>query len=135
MADSRTEVPVGALMTVSTGIGADGRYQVFAQEGCKSEAVTPIGGLFIADCQSLPGMSGSLVYEKGADTKWHWTGLHARGNANNGMIAIGAKTIAEFFVQSFGEVPMAMGSIANDDRSPQSLQQAMANTSGKVTVQ
>ncbi|CAN5613581.1 hypothetical protein BH10BDE1_BH10BDE1_08480 [soil metagenome] len=137
MADSKSDVPVGALMTVSSGKSADGKNQILVQQGCKSEVVTPIDGLFMSNCEVVGGMSGSAVYEMGSDKKWHWTGLttlRTGDSSDTRLVAINAKTIASFFNQSFGEVPMAIAPMALDDRQPQS-QQAMANTSGKVTVQ
>jgi hypothetical protein len=135
MAEARTDVPVGALMTVSVAFDANGKNQVLVQEGCRSESVSPIDGVFLSDCESKAGMSGSIYYEFGADKKWHWTGLHAAGNGKKRSVALNAKTIANFFSQTFGEVPMAIAPVAFDDRQPQSMQSAMANTSGKVTVQ
>lgn len=103
MAESRSDVPVGALMTVSTAVDAKGRNYVLVQEGCKSEEVTPIDGLFVANCEAEGGMSGSAIYEMGADKKWHWTGLHAAGNEGNRTIAINAKRISEFLRMTFGK--------------------------------
>lgn len=137
MAETTSDVPVGALMTVSTGLSADGKNQVLVQQGCRSEVVTPIDGLFMANCESVAGMSGSAIYEMGSDKRWHWTGLTTMRTVDKGevgLIAINAKTIANFFNQSFGEVPMAIAPMALDDRQPQSTQ-AFASASGKVTVQ
>jgi hypothetical protein len=139
MADARSDVPVGALMTVSIGQDDNGKNQVLVQEGCSSAKLTTLIGTFVADCESVPGMSGSAVYEKGKDKKWYWTGLTAKGtvekDGKTGIIAINAKTIAAFFNKAFGEVPVGIAVMASDDRNPQSTQSAMANTGGKVTVQ
>lgn len=119
MAESRSEVPAGSLMTVSIGQTANGKNQVLVQEGCKSEIVTPIDGLFMANCESVPGMSGSAVYEMGRDKNWHWTGLTTKGTVDHGevgLIAISAKTIASFLRQSFSEVRKAIAPMARDAR-------------------
>ena len=100
MADSTADVPVGALKTVSVSRDASGRNQILVQEGCNSLDGTPVDGLFIANCEAVPQMSGSAVYEMGKDRKWHWTGLTMiksnDDDGNNVLVAINAKTIAKF---------------------------------------
>jgi hypothetical protein len=100
MAESKSDVPVGDLMTVSTEPDAKGNNLVLVQQGCKSDAMSAIDGLFVANCDAVSGMSGSLVYELGPDNNWHWAGLVTSRIAGDddkvGLIAINAKTIAAF---------------------------------------
>lgn len=136
MATSAKDYPVGTLMTVSAQQDERGRNQILVQQGCKSIEGTPVDGLFIADCETVPGMSGSAVYEMGSDKKWHWTGLSTQASVDprgiTVMIAINAKTIAGFFTQTFGEVPLTIPSLA--ERKPQSADEQMAFNSARTVV-
>ena len=95
-------------MTVSAQQDSRGNTEIVVQQGCKSFEATPVDGLFLADCEVVPGMSGSAVYEMGADKKWRWTGLATKHRSDAAgtkvMLAINAKTIAQFFHKAFGEV-------------------------------
>lgn len=92
--DTQTDGPVGILMTVSVAFTANGKNEVLIQEGCQADKFSPIDGIFLSNCESKAGMSGSIIYELGTDDKWHWTGLHTAGNGKNRSVAIAAKTIA-----------------------------------------
>jgi hypothetical protein len=106
MARTESDVPTGMLMSVSAEQGADGRTRILVEKGCRSEAVTPVDGLFFSNCEAAQGMSGSAVYERDADGAWYWTGLTSqRGRTENSdaaLVAINARTIERFLEKSFG---------------------------------
>lgn len=136
MAEAKTPVPVGELMTVSVGLDEDGKHRVFVQQGCRSAVLTLHTGTFPANCESVPGMSGSLIYEMGADNQWHWTGMVANGSRAGGLVAVNAKAISEFFAKYSIDTPVGILPLANEDRGPQSTQSAALGAGGgKVTVQ
>ncbi len=78
-ADKR--LPTGNLMTVSSSRSQSGKNEVLVEEGCRSRTATSVTGLMVSNCESVPGMSGSMILEEGVDNKWRLVGVTTGGGA------------------------------------------------------
>ncbi len=98
-ADGKT-LPTGMLMTVSAGRNTAGKNEILIEEGCRSESMTPVTGMILSNCEAVPGMSGSMLLEQGADKKWRVVGITTDRNVlSDGTKvsqAISAKVINKF---------------------------------------
>ena len=68
-------LPNGNLMTVSSSRNASGKNEVLVEEGCRARTATPVIGMMLSNCEAVPGMSGSMILEEGADKKWRLAGI------------------------------------------------------------
>ena len=74
-------VPTGSLMTFASSRNAAGQNEVLGESSCKSREGTSVTGIFISDCGSVPGMSGSMVLEVGPDNVARLVGMTTGGGA------------------------------------------------------
>lgn len=78
--DGGKRLPNGKLMTVSSA-RVDGKNEVLVEEGCRARPATAITGMMLSDCESVPGMSGSMILEEGPDRQWRLAGVTTGGGA------------------------------------------------------
>ena len=127
-------VASGKLMTVSSSRNKFGKNEVLVEEGCRASTATSVTGMMLSNCESVPGMSGSMILEEGTDKKWRLAGITTdRSKFADGTKvsqAIYAKVINKFLDGALGETPL--GPFA-EQRTPQSDDQmAMVNTQSKA---
>ena len=77
-ADKR--LPNGKLMTVSSARVAN-KNEVLIEKGCRARSATSVTGIMVSNCESVPGMSGSMILEEGPDKKWRLVGVTTGGGA------------------------------------------------------
>ncbi len=129
-------LPVGKLTTVSSSLSSEGKNEILIEEGCRADTGTTVTGMMLSYCESVPGMSGSMILEEGQDKKLRLAGVATGGGArvNGKQIAkaIYATVINKFLDSALGEAKM--GPLA-EQRKPQSDEQtASANTSARTVV-
>lgn len=74
-------LPTEMLMTVRSSRTQAGKNEVLVEEGCRPVPATPIAGMMMSDCESVPGMSGSMILEEGPDKKLRLVGVTTGGGA------------------------------------------------------
>ncbi len=68
-------VSSGKLMTVSLSRNRNGINEVLVEEGCRASGATSVTGMMLSNCDSVPGMSGSMILEEGEDKRWRLAGI------------------------------------------------------------
>lgn len=128
-------LPTGKLMTVSSSRNSSGKNEVLIEDGCKAAGATSVTGMMLTNCESVPGMSGSMILEEGTDKKLRLVGLTTQHlvftDGSKISKSIYSRVIAKFLDTAFGDAPFARAPLA-DDRKPQSEQTARAEARATI---
>ncbi len=102
-------VPTGKLTTISTRRKDKDTAELLVESGCVSAEKTTTAGLFLSNCYSKAGMSGSMVLETGVDGTARLVGITSRsGVFSDGpsySIAVHSSSITPFVEYVLGEQP------------------------------
>ncbi len=74
-------LPEGLLTTVSSSLDSTGKNVVLVESGCRADTGTTITGMVLSYCETVPGMSGSMILEEGSDKKMRLVALATGGGA------------------------------------------------------
>lgn len=104
--------PLGALTVLGFSKITETKFALFAEKTCGAVQKTPIAGLFVSTCESLPGTSGSPVLKQDKNGQWLLVGMQTGRLTLKGgeMIsyALHSSTIAPFVESVLGSEPISV---------------------------
>ena len=93
-------VPAGSLVMLSLQRGPDGGATIRYMPTCLSWPATIVTGVFVANCESIPGISGSmLLSSERADGKWRMAGMVTDGR----LFADGSKATYAIYAKALNK--------------------------------